>query len=611
MKPFFLLKTQNHPAIISLVFLTTLVAMVLSWPLPRYASNGIPYAARNQEQPPARYNIAGDHLQLLHHFELVYDMFTGQIPWFHNPFEFNVDGDETTYRPGAYFLPLSGVYALLRMIMGRPLAYNFTWLFSLWLTVVFTWAWLSCFSTNKIAVSIGILVSVLLPFRWFSLFSGSPSGMALCWVPLLAWRVDRAIRTPNWLSGAWVGLALLLAFWGDLHIFYFSALALPAIAGLTLLSLLEQQRDLPWRQWPKILPSGLLSLGLLVAYHVWRRHMLHGSMMRDGRSMPEVAAFSPLPIGLLGQGRTLDTTIFIGLLVMCSLIGLSILTLFRNLHAHKNAARYYRVAMTLLLCAATITTIFLALGVNGPLNGRLLGIARARIPYYPMIRQSFKIYALMPIWLGCLTTLGWRAMPQRAKWLRPALAMLLAGGMIYEMHAHFGVTISLIKPEQAAYERIIQDARKYNNPTPRALAIPLWPGESADTSVPILHAHHYGIRLINGYSPVISLGYFENVFRRLESMNQGWLRDDQIDFLLERGVHYVLLHENQFPEQVSPHPVALTRDLLLAHPRLSFMHQAGPVWAFKLNENISQAPKPAVRNAARFPTRRWSFAAHG
>jgi len=585
----------------------TLIAGILSWPLPRHAAKGIPYGARNPEQPPIRYNIAGDHLQLIHHFELVYDMFTGKIPWFHNIYEFNVEGDATTYRPGAYFLPLSGLYAALRLLLDRPLAYNLTWLCSLWLSVLFTWAWLSAFSRDRTAITLGILIALLVPFRWFSIFSGSPSGMATCWVPLVAWRVDRALRNPHWLSGASVGLALLLAYWGDLHIVYFAALSLPAMAGLTLLSLREQGQTLPWRQWYKILPSGLTSLGALIAYYLWRRHLLDGSMMGEGRTLAEVAAFSPFPGGLIGLGRTLDTTIFIGLLVMAMLGALSVHGIYHALRTSRTTASRYRLASLALLWGAILTTIILALGINGPFHARLLNAIRELLPYYEMIRQPFKVYALMPVWLGYLATIGWTHLPRRNPRIRLGLALLLAGAMIGEMHHHFGPTVSLLQPAQTAYDTVVQDARAHGDATPRALVIPLWPGESAESSVPIFHAHHYGLRLVNGYSPVIGRRYFENVFRRLESINQGWLREDQIAFLRDHQIRYILLHENQFPEQVSPHPVALTQDLLLAHPHLTLLHHAGPVWAFRIEPQPRPSP-PAPRDVARFPTRLWSFA---
>jgi hypothetical protein len=46
---------------------TLLLFAVFSWPLPRFARQGIPSSAQNIEQPAWRSSIPGDHLQLLYH----------------------------------------------------------------------------------------------------------------------------------------------------------------------------------------------------------------------------------------------------------------------------------------------------------------------------------------------------------------------------------------------------------------------------------------------------------------------------------------------------------------------------------------------------------------
>ncbi len=603
------MQMQSRHTALALFGSVILLALIIAWPLPRYAASGIPYAARNPEQPPARYDIAGDHLQLMYHFDLVREMVTGRIPWLHNPYEFNVESDATTYRPGAYFLPLSGVYALLSLVVNQALAYNFTWILAVWLAALFSWAWLARFTTDRIAIGMGVAMILLLPFRWLSIFGGSPAGMALCWVPLLAWQVDKAVHEPRWHTGGLVGLALLLCFWGDLHVFYFAALALPAFVLISLLSPRTLKHGLPWRQWPRLIPSGLVALGLLVSYHLWRRHMLDDSMMRGGRTWEEVAAFSPARIGLLGGGRGIDDTVFIGLAAMLVLAALTCFLCYTLLCKRPDRTAVLQLLTIVLLGGAIALTVALALGIHGPFQARFLGMARARLPYYEMLRQPSKIYALMPMWLGLLMTLGWAALPAPPRWKR-RLAIAVALIMTLEMHTYFGVTTNLLPAPQPAYTAVQQDAVAQGHDPARAMVVPLWPGESSETSVPIFHAHQRGIRLINGYSPVVSRRYFENVFRRLESINQGQLDDSQIDFLLAHDVHYLFLHENQFPERVSPYPVALTRDRLLAHPRLALLQQAEHVWAFRILDAPREDPAPP-RTTVRFPTRRWSFAARG
>ena len=88
--------------------------------------------------------------------------------------------------------------------------------------------------------------------------------------------------------------------------------------------------------------------------------------------------------------------------------------------------------------------------------------------------------------------------------------------------------------------------------------------------------------MVDGYNPFIGKDYFENVFRRFESVNQGVISDEQLAKLNEMGVHWVLFHENLFPEKVSPFPAAATLKNLLTHPRLQLLAQDGPVWAFRI-----------------------------
>jgi hypothetical protein len=56
--------------------------LCFTWPLGAFWSRGIASSSQNIEHPAWRTSIAGDHLQLLYHFDLVEDMFKGRIPFF-------------------------------------------------------------------------------------------------------------------------------------------------------------------------------------------------------------------------------------------------------------------------------------------------------------------------------------------------------------------------------------------------------------------------------------------------------------------------------------------------------------------------------------------------
>ena len=267
---------------------------VMSWPLARQATEAIPSSAQNLEHPPWRAMIPGDQLQLLYHFDLVRDMLHGRIPWFRNPYEFNQGDDEAGYRPGAYFLPMSGVYAVLAERLGQAAGWNLTLWLSVAFSAFFSWQWLRRFTEDRLAAALGTGLILLVPFRWISLFGGSPAGIALMWLSLLAWGVDAAVNRPTLASGFGAGAAMLVLFWADLQTFYLAVMFLPVLLAI---SLLGHEEPPPWRRWWRPVPGAAVSLALLSVFYLWRQRHLDGSTMSAGRSLCEVQLFSPHPRG--------------------------------------------------------------------------------------------------------------------------------------------------------------------------------------------------------------------------------------------------------------------------------------------------------------------------
>lgn len=583
--------------------------VAMTWPLPRHWTEGIASSAQNIEHPPARMSISGDHLQLLYHFDLVDDMLSGRIPWFHNPWEFNTGDDAARYRPGGYFLPMSGVYALLKRILGQAGAWNATQWISVWLSAAFSALWLRRFGARPLPVALGVLVILLVPFRWVSLMGGSPAGIALMWVPLLALRLDIAVERPTLANGVWLGLPMLLAFWADLQVFYFAMLTLPVLALISLGWRWEAcLRN--WKNWWRLAPGVLGFLLVIGLFYVWRKSHLSASTMEAGRSWGELALFSPRLRDLLWHGRGARESVYLGWGVAVALAVSLGLALRRLILAR--AGDRIRPALYVLVFLALILGIFLSAGPYGPRDGLAIRIAREHVPYYDMIRQPFKIFAVAPLWLGWLLTVSfgnwipWRG--DRSARRNAAFGLLTAGCVLPWLWA-VDVSVSLVEPRQAAYAAVAEDAASRGIERPAAVVAPLWPGDSAETSVPLHYAQRYEIRLLNGYSPVVTKDYIENVFRRLESMNQGRLTDAQIDLLLSMNVRYLLLHENMFPEKVSPFPVLETLTRLHAHPRLAPLERAGPVRAWRILEaEAARETGPADRGfRAAFPARRWEL----
>jgi len=581
--------------------------LAMTWPLPRYWAEGIPSSAQNIETPAARAAIPGDHLQLLYHFDLVGDMFSGRIPFFHNVYEFNTGDDAERYRPGAYFFPLSGLYTVLKSFMGQAAAWNTTLWVSVWFSAWFAVLWLRRFTHDPWVLIPALTIWLAMPFRWASLMGGSPAGVALMWVPLLYVCLDRALVSPDRKGGFALGLLMLLLFWADLQVFYLSMLTLPVVALVTMGWKWDEVSRV-WKDWWKPAIGTTCFLGLIGVFYLWRKSHLSGSMMEGGRSWHELAIFSPRPRDLLRHGAGHADTVYLGWGVAAVFGAALILSVWYLVRSRKRD--WVRVMSFWAMAAVILGAVALALGVHGPSEGLAIRVLRKWVPHYDMIRQPFKIFAVVPLWLAWVTALGFSAWFPATRRGAVSKKLLLPVAAVWIAVPWFGAvdaTVCLLKPEQEAYAAVADDAAERGVTHPRVLVVPLWPGDSAETSVPMTYARHYDLRMVNGYSPVVSEAYFQQIFRRLESVNQGRLTSEQADFLLERGVEYVLVHENMFPEKVSPFPIAETLRRLDGNDRLTLLERSGPVHAYRVVGADAAEGKalPARGFPVAFPARRW------
>jgi hypothetical protein len=176
--------------------------------------------------------------------------------------------------------------------------------------------------------------------------------------------------------------------------------------------------------------------------------------------------------------------------------------------------------------------------------------------------------------------------------------------MLLDFNAQIHPSICLLDKSQPAYAAVAADADAEGQAA-RVVILPLWPGDSDWAAVYQHYISLYRIRMLNGYRPVVPNAY-RNLVKQFASLNIGLLNDSQADALLKRGFRYVILHEDAFPEKISPFPIVFTRNRLLAHPRLQLLKQAETVWAFR----ILPAPRATITARAPgplFPARLWEF----
>jgi len=610
--------TSNHRArVLTWAFVSLLVALcvwaLFSWPLPAKFCKGIPHTAIAPANQRVAHMAPGDHLQLLYHFWLAGDMIRGGTPPFHNLYEFNIGNDYATRRVGPYYFPFSFLYWLGECLGGRAVGWNVTGILALWASYVLTCLLARRYTASDVSAFVAALPGVSMPLYWVSLLGGSPFGFALMWCPAMLLGLDLAIRDLRAIGGLMAGLALLFASWTDSHVFFFCTLMAPAWSVIVFL---QRERFAPWGRTLRglvvpLLPAATLAVAALLINHFFMMSKSAADVLAGGgRRLQEAQIFSPDWHGLFRPfADGTSTQIYIGWSIIVCVTAAAISSLIpasRRKGAWAGERRVATITMVLVL-AALGAVVMLALGPRGPEHGLAFRAVRKLIPPYTMIRQPAKIFCLVPSLLAIVSALAFNRLgpivPRRlATGILPLWALLLLAEYRHPIRAG----VCLLDDDQAAYAAVAADAGACGVAA-RALVVPLWPGDSHWSSLYDYYASQRRIRMVNGYQPFVSRGYMTNVFQRLESVNKGFLDDAQLTWLSVAGVTHVILHEDAFPEKVSPFPAGDTLRRLLQHPRLRLLTQADGVWAFRIETQpvspASSRPTPALPYL--FPTRFW------
>ena len=590
-----------------------LLTVVFSWPLARYATRGIVYTAFEQHPGEPLSMVPGDHLQFLYHLWLAQDTFEGRTPLFHNLYEFNTGDDAERRDVTPYYLPFSAFFAAASIPFGQAAGWNFAGLASLWLTGLFAWALARRYAPTETAAGLLALVPMAFPFTWVNLLSGSPTGFALMWVPVLLYGLDRWAGDGSAAGAAWAGAAVFFSEWSDTHVFFFGVLVSPFWA------LFAWQHRNGWRwphraEWRRLLLAAwpLFLFAALAAAKAWAvSRGLQETAVASGRTEGEVALFSVPMHGLWRSGGVAKT--FVGWPALAVYGALVLLAAWRLRRPPRPRAA---VSLALLLAALAGIAV-LSAGTANPFGPRAWKLLTVLVPPYGMIRQADKVFCLVPTLAMLAVALGVRALPPaatpRAGRLRTAFALAAALAVALSWQARHRPGICLVDAEQGAYAAVAADAAA-RGAEARALVLPLWPGDSHLSSLYQHDASLYRIRIVNGYRPTVRKKYFDEIFLPLESLNLGWPSEDQLRLLRGCRAGYILFHEDAFPEKVSSFPPGATLLNLLSHPRLQFLARDKAVWAFRILDPLDNLEKldnlgsPALsRLPVLFPVRAWNW----
>lgn len=572
------MKLRKHQFVLISVLVSMAVYCVVTWPLGAEFHTGIPSSNR-PEPGGARYMIPGDHLQFLYQLWMLADSFTGGTPLFYHVYEFNQGNDQALYNPGSYYFPFGLLYSAGYALGGRVVGWNLMLCVTVWLIYLSTWLLLRRFTQSLLTAAVAALPSILLPYFYVSLLGGSPTGLGMLWVPLIFLGVDVAIRDRKRWGAILAGVLLFICSWVDLHVFFFVFLATPVWILMCLM--MGRVKFKLGDTWP-------IFVGMIGAYLQTSliKASLDDTLQSKGRTINESLGYAVRANGWFNMALdNRDNIVYIGVVAGVILVVGGVLLASDAWRARAGGlSRFWRYGLMLLAVGGIA---ILALGPNTPLDPhhRLWQALRTLIPPYKMIRQPAKIYCLLTPFLGIALAMAidrLNGVVRRRAW-GVILAGVIAAGFLADYGYRLDPTICLLDDAQGGYRAVAEDAAKCGREN-RAVAIPLWPGDSHWNSITEYYSTLYRTKMLNGYSPSVSRQYFTNVFLRFEAINMGEVTDEMLDGLLSMKVGYVMLHEDAFPQKVSPFPVSHTLRELGRHPRLQFLAKDKAVWAFKILE---------------------------
>ncbi len=584
---------------------------VFSWPLPLHIHDGIPASSHNTGRQTVRHMVPGDHLQLLYHFWLSKDALFGPTPMGYDLYELNPGDDEARREKGSrYYLPFTLVFALGDALVSQPFGWNLTAIVSLWATLLFTYLLVRRYTKERWCALLAAFLAIILPYRWFNLLSGSPTGLGMMWVPIALLGLDLMVRKHSPWGTVLAGVSILLSRWIDTHTIFFAGLIAPVWCAVAYFH--DRETFLPSKEeWRKLLiaasPLVIFAILVILAALETNKGLEHADAGQPGgRPFTEVLIFTARPSALWslsteGAGRE----VYVGVVLSLAVVACAVGFVWQLLRERKR--RYYRLTAGALVLLAIVGVMFLACCPRiQPGGERMWMLLRKVIPPFAMIRQPAKVFILLPTLLAVAF----------AMFLPPALAAIrrprrlvfafgvLTAILVIDYRVRIRPTICTLDAEQNAYRAVAEDARAAGQ-DPRLMVVPLWPGNSHWSSLDIYYASLYRIRMVNGYRPSKRQPYVDKVYTPFECFNAGCFPDERLDELMEWGVPYLALHENAFPEKVSPFAVSHTLHAMLAHPRIKFMTQDGPVWAFKIVDAPEGVHAPLPDWDYRFPTRLW------
>lgn len=578
------------------------ITVFFTHPVLKESAKGIPYTKTPMQGWENVEMYQGDHIQLYYHYWMAYDyLFTGGNFW-QNPYEFSYS-DIKVFTSRRVFLCV--LYVLFALIGGPLWAYNMLTLSAVFLAGLCTFYFVKYLLKSTMAGLIAGVMFASFPYGLGQLFGGHPNGFLLWMIPLIFLWSHRLLEEGKMRYALYL-LPLIATFaYIEYHLLYYTFLLYPPYWAGVIAQKIIRSKTSVFTTLKKMLPA-LLALGFVCAVGAailfYIKHVEIGtSTEKAGRTIQEVAIYSPHHSNFWRKiNPDLERNIYLGYISFAlSLAGLFVLCV-KMFASHAKPARlktFFLSDMAFIYFAGLFgvaTVLCLGLSVRIPLYKLLY----YTVPYFNYSRNPSRIFVYAMLAMGVLsgyvfiTLRAWfdRHAPKLKKITGPVLCAGIIAVNVIDFAPELPVGISLVDPDNTIYKYVKENI----NEGEKTFMVPLWPGDSAWSSIYMYYMTLTRVKAINGYYPLVPERYITEVFNRLFSVNVGELSTQQVKILKDQNVRFVIVHQDTFPKKVSHYPSFDTVERLKNNPALTYLATDRTMHLFELKHNPDLKPVTVV-----------------
>jgi hypothetical protein len=311
-------------------------------------------------------------------------------------------------------------------------------------------------------------------------------------------------------------------------------------------------RGLPWRRIIGMVLVIALFISLAAGFSIQNKKKLVGdSIVGKGRTWEEVILYSPHIIELFKRINTsAEGFIYPGLIPAILLLFL-LVEMFLAPAAWGRANRW----RFLFFSGMLILSYAIALGAY---FAPVLPVYRVLYDYFPFFkypRDPARIIFLCFLCWGIVVAFGLEGIKRRLRDRRPGKrtwpGIVLAAAavlVLWDFHPQKKIGLSRLDEGNPIYEALNRLPEK----KPVALGLPMFPGDSHQSSLYEYYMTQSRVPMVNGYSPVVARRYVEKVFWPLIDLNVGEITREDYEHLRQLGVTHLVHHQELYFYKVSP-----------------------------------------------------------